>query len=268
MKHFLTKGLYALQALLKSKTMACPFCGEYDYNVVFKKYKLVDICHCKNCQLYWTNPVFRLPRFYDWLYCAEGITSEIPKAKIDELLASEFKNSGKDFHKVLRWLKTITSGNRLLEFGSSWGYFLYQAKMFGFEAVGVEIAKKRARFGRQFLGTDIRGDLQELINAGKKFDIIFSAHTFEHLGCEIKKTIENLVFLLKDKGIIVIEVPRLDFSKGIKTFHIMGAVHPLGFTKDFFYAVLPSYGLKTEEILGYDGNNASRDGIIIVARKL
>jgi cyclopropane fatty-acyl-phospholipid synthase-like methyltransferase len=35
----------------------------------------------------------------------------------------------------------------MLELGSSWGYFLYQAKQQGFEVTGVEISEPRRLFG-------------------------------------------------------------------------------------------------------------------------
>ncbi len=172
--------------------------------------------------------------------------------RLDKLIKSFFKNTEKHYFQIIRWLKNISNGIRLLEFGSSWGYFLHQAKQQNFEATGVEISKKRAEFGKKYIGVDIVTDIDKLLMKKKKFDIIFSAHTLEHIGYDIGNIFDKFYNLLAERGIIVIEVPYLNLEKGKAAFKIMGAVHPLGFRKDFFLNNLPKHGFEVKIHYGYE----------------
>ena len=97
---------------------------------------------------------------------------------LESIKARNFKGDAKDCNPRLAVIRRLTDGNRLLEFASSWGYFLFQSRAYGFQATGVETASKRAEFGRIELGVDI---LPVLDSIEEKFDLICSFHTLEHL---------------------------------------------------------------------------------------
>jgi 2-polyprenyl-3-methyl-5-hydroxy-6-metoxy-1,4-benzoquinol methylase len=132
---------------------------------------------------------------------------------------------------------------KLLEIGSSWGYFLHQAREMGFAVTGVEIARRRREFGRQRLGLDIVGDLGEL-PAGRRYDVIYTAHVLEHFT-DLRGVFPRLAALLADDGMLFIEVPNFDPQQfGTRCLSIVGAVHPLGFDSEFFRRNLPRHGLE------------------------
>lgn len=262
LNRFTIKIIYFFQGIFLKKNYKCPYCSSSDFKVIFKKRGIIDICHCRACSLLWTNPIFEFPRFYDFFYKAEGSTTGIEEQKLPGLINSCFKDSDKNFHQTIKWLKTISPGSKLLEFGSSWGYFLYQAKSYGFDALGIEISEKRAEFGRKKLGVNIATDINKLLKNQEKFDIIFSSHTLEHIGREIRDIFDKFSSLLKEKAVIVIEVPNLDLSNGNEVFKIMGALHPLGFTKDFFIKNFPKYNFRVIESRVNEGNT-----LIIHAQK-
>lgn len=271
----LTKLTYLFQAIFLKRDIYCPFCSGSDFEIVFKKKGLIDICRCRKCCLYWTNPIFKFWRFYDFLYKAEGLTTKLDKNNLNSLLSRCFGDSDKDYRKIIKWLKSISSGEKLLEFGSSWGYFLYQAQNLGFKSVGVEISKKRAEFGKTKLGVEIVADINILLQKKGKFDVIFSAHTLEHIGYGIKDIFKYFNALLAKNGIIVIEVPGLNFDKNRKTFQIMGAVHPLGFVKEFFIINLAQYGFEVKVYNGYENlvadygiKKGDNNNLVIVCKKL
>lgn len=265
------KLIYLLQGILLKRDNKCPYCAISDYEVVFRKRGIVDICSCRNCSIYWTNPIFRFPKFYGSLYKGEGLTTTLVEMnELEELKSTCFRNTGKDYSLIINWLKGLSSGKRLLEFGSSWGYFLFQAQSEGFEAAGVEISDNRREFGIKHLGVDIRPNLDQLISAGEKFDLIFSAHTLEHLN-DLRDIFLKFYDLLSTGGFLVIEVPYLNLAKGSKVFRIMGAVHPLGFCKEFFTKNLPKYGFEATVHLGYKdlikGYQNKGDILVVICRK-
>jgi len=179
------------------------------------------------------------------------MTTDMPSGKIlGELLSNLFRETTKDYNKTVSWLKEVSPGKKLLEFGSSWGYFLFQAQAQGFDSIGVDISEKRRKFGKKKLGVRIENSVDGLLEKRLEFDVIYTAHTLEHLGKEISGIFFKFSQLLKDKGLLVIIVPHFDLERGEEIFSIVGAIHPLGFVKSFFEKSLPRFGFK---VMTYEG---------------
>ena len=94
------------------------------------------------------------------------------ETKLSELMAVSFRGTDKDFHARLETLAAIAPGKRLLEIGSSWGYFLHQAGTHGFDATGVELSDTRRAYGIQSLGQNMVSSMDALGDA--EFDVILS----------------------------------------------------------------------------------------------
>lgn len=260
-QHFLIRAWYGLQAVFLKRDRRCPFCCSDQREVVFKKEKLVDICHCLVCGLYWTNPIFNADRLYKYFYRADGSTTTV----------SRIVGADKNFSSIIAWLSRVVGGRRLLEFGSSWGYFLAQAREAGFVPAGVEISESRAQFGRDHLGVSIAQTIDAYIARNEKFDVIFSTHTLEHIGYDIRDIFQKFFAVLAERGVIVIEVPRLCLELGNSAFTVMGIVHPLGFTEEFFASpMLSSLGFVVEIHRGYGDlirGDFNTDSLVVLLRK-
>lgn len=241
MKNFIKRIIFFLEAIFSKKDDICPFCRCPNFKVVHKKAGIIDICLCGQCGLHWTNPIFRLPGFYEFLcYDEPRITYQVLKGKeLEKAKAALFKGTGRDYSFFIDWLEKDIQGKTLLEFGSSWGYFLYQAKNRGFEVTGVEISEKRRNFGIEHLKVPIVANLDLLLSEKRHFDIIVTFHTLEHLT-NIYGIFTCFQKLLNKGGTLIISVPFLDDQQNEKRFTIMGATHPLGFTRDFFMKNLPA----------------------------
>ena len=105
----------------------------------------------------------------------------------------------------------------------------------------------------------------------QKFDLIFTAHTLEHLTFTVGDIFNKFYTLLNDKGYLIIEVPYLNLMESKEIFKIMGAVHPLGFCKNFFVKNLPKYGFEVEIHYGYKdlipGYEDKGDNLVVVCKK-
>lgn len=240
--------LYFLQGLRK-KTHQCPYCGNNPF-IYDKKYLVIDICKCQKCGLFFVDPMYLSSEytetFYDNSYSSDATL--IPSAKDLELMKKRnFKGSHKDCNDRLKVIRKIVNGDKLLEFGSSWGYFLFQSQAYGFCPTGVEISSKRTAYGRDNLGISISSDL-DLIHG--KFDVIYSAHVLEHL-LDLSDIFEKFYEKLKPNGSLIIEVPNFDpDTKGKPIYSLIGKVHPLGFSKQFFENSLPRHGFSKLAIAG------------------
>lgn len=241
--------LYFFECFFKKDNL-CPYCSSEKYKVIFKKGGIEYISNCLNCSLYWANPIFKCWKLYDFFYKETDMTTNLPSdEQLSNFLDTNFKGTEKDYLKVIEYFIEKYNIKRALDFGSSWGYFLYQLKSFDVECVGVEISDKRRRFGIEKLKVRIEKRLEDLIINREKFDVIFSIHTLEHFT-NIRNIFKIFHDLLNDKGILFIETPRL-FKNSKETFRVMGAIHPLGFTRDFFLKNLPMEGFETEVYEGY-----------------
>ena len=127
----------------------------------------------------------------------------------------------------------------MLEIGSAWGYFLYQAKEYGFEATGIEIDARLSSFGKEKLGVAIVPGFGEL--KGGPFDVAVLVHSLEHFT-DLSRVFLDLRDHLKPGGHLFIAVPHFDWRRfGDENLSVIGAVHPLGFSPEFFTRNLPRY---------------------------
>jgi SAM-dependent methyltransferase len=235
---------FGVQARFRTQRL-CPFCEGRNHSVVARKHGVVRIRRCQDCFLYFTDPIYQshLGDLYESLYRAEGSTTTLPStASMDSLRTTTFSASDKNCAPQLAALMRLTDRRSLLEIGSSWGYFLYQATGAGFSAVGVEPGRTRREFGVRELGMDIRDSMNCLGHA--HFDIIYCAHTLEHIS-EIGGFFRDCFDRLNPSGLLVIEVPHFDLlNLGKRVLSTIGAVHPLGLSKSFFSHALPKKGFR------------------------
>jgi 2-polyprenyl-3-methyl-5-hydroxy-6-metoxy-1,4-benzoquinol methylase len=232
---------------------------------VATKYRVIHVEECAACGLYFTNPIYRSivgEQFYDRLYSAEGLTTHTPGAPaLETLKRSGFAGTDKDASGRLAFLATLTTGRRLLEVGSSWGYFLFQAERAGWTATGIEVAERRRTAGNRELGVDIVSSFQEVHARGGTFDVVYTSHTLEHFT-DLSTVFGEMRRSLPDGGLLVIEVPECDIRRdGSSVLSRMGAVHPLGFSSAFFDRVLPREGFLVRSIHGGSGQ------LVVVAEK-
>lgn len=266
---------YISQSLFR-RQLFCPHCHSQNLITLLTKYVLVKVKKCKDCELCFTAPIYRpllTSNLYDYLYSAEGSTTCLPSYdELDSLKRNCFQSSDKYYGDRIQSIQSYSMGQKLLEIGSSWGYFLYQAKQKGFDVVGVETSEPRRLFGIKNLDVDIVNSISAL--NGRVFDIIYTAHTLEHF-CDLSTIFTSMHCLLVEKGKLLIEVPNFDYAVfGNKALSIIGAVHPLGFSSEFFQKNLPKYGFK---IIGFYNSwdsfpknpvaKSQEDVIILMAEK-
>jgi SAM-dependent methyltransferase len=214
--------------------------------VVARKHIVTRIRECAECKLYFTDPIYRpllSSNFYDVLYGGEGLTTRLPAEKeLRRLIETDFALSDKCFHARIDAIRSLAPSARLLEIGSSWGYFLQQWNRRGKHAVGIEISDRRRSFGVNKLKVEMVKDFESL---GKIcFDVIYTAHTLEHFT-DLSTIFPTIYDHLASNGALVIEVPNFAYrERGADILSLIGAVHPLGFSRRFFETALPKHGLK------------------------
>lgn len=265
---------FLAQALVRRQA-TCPHCGSTSLRTLGRKYVLVRIRKCEECGLAFTDPIYesRLGALYDRLYTGAGSTTALPDDdRLEELKRSVFAGTDKDYRDRVRRLRDLAPGPRLLEIGSSWGYFLFQARAGGFDPTGLEIGSRRAAFGRRSFDVRIAEDWPAL--DGLRFHVVYTSHVLEHFT-DLSDVFGRLFTLLEPGGILAVEVPLFDFEeRGDAVSSLIGAVHPLGFESGFFRRNLPRYGFRLrgfydrwEDVPDRAVERCSGDNVICLAEK-
>lgn len=224
---------------VKSKDLACPSCGHHAYDVVDSKYGVTRLVRCSNCKL-----LHRIPTTTDEEYrnyyqedYSEGFTTELPSVdSLDEMKRLRFAGTEKDYSKYIEVLRGLGcgEGDKLLDFGCSWGYGSWQFSQAGFDVKSFELSRKRREFAKNHLGVNVYSDVSEI---NDKFDVFFSSHVLEHIP-KLSGVIDLARKVVKPGGWFVAFTPngsseyRNVNPEGWHT--AWGFVHPL-FLDDVFY---------------------------------
>ena len=183
---------------MENKCFCCN--GDYYLKYSLDNYKLMKCNHCRSSFIY--------PRLSD-----EEIKSTYTEEYFTDSYYKDYQESGKPYmEKIFQQLNIdgyIRSNTRLLDIGCASGYFLSLVRTKGVKVLGVEMSEHWKKFAKDNYGIDILiGDFTQISLEGK-FDVITMFHVFEHI-VDIPKAISELDSILKDDGIIVIEVPYIN----------------------------------------------------------
>jgi hypothetical protein len=204
-----------------------------------RKYVVTSLRECLCCSLR-----FRAPKddaeasegFYQRSY-SEGFTTDCPSdAALAGLVSAKFCGSPKDFRQYISVLRALdlADGDKILDFGCSWGYGSWQLQQAGFRVYSYEISTPRAEYARAKLACEMVDSLQQMPEPVK---CMLSSHVIEHLP-RPDLIWEVASRVLTDDGLIVCFCPngaaaRESFLGAHKYDTEWGKVHPLVITPRF-----------------------------------
>jgi len=209
----------------------CPCCGSSRSTLVRRKYLVTALRRCGKCSLQFRTPTTtekESNQFYQNGY-AHGFTTEMPSPdELEVLKQKEFKGTERDYSRALRILSALgcQPGERLLDYGCSWGYGSWQFMHAGYKVVGLEISAPRCSYAKKNLDVEAYDDPQKLEGP---FDIFFASHVLEHVPSPLK-VLEFAASIVRPGGWIVILAPNgsrhFRAKKPKEWDHLWGMVHP------------------------------------------
>lgn len=165
------------------KAFFCPSCGHCGSTVLDRKYLVTTLRRCLHCQLLFRTPTTTSKEnasFYQKSY-TQGFTTDIPSdQQLKAYLSKAFLGTERDYSTYIDIVRKAngTNGNKIFDFGCSWGYGSWQFSQNGFEVESFEISALRAEFAKDRLGVKIHTKLSEVSGL---FDVVFSSHVLEHV---------------------------------------------------------------------------------------
>lgn len=263
-------------ARLSSNRNRCPYCESCLHHRLQRKWFLIEARKCAFCGL-----IFRFPtdehdgtsEFYENGYDGQQAT-DLPDAQtLRQLLDQNFSGTPYDKTHRVDFVKSLRSEGKILDFGCAWGYAVKQFKSAGFDAHGFELARNRARFGREKLDVPLYSDWKELEPSKGTFDIIYTDHALEHTP-NLRQPLEMFAELLKPSGVLVMFVPNcgslVGRRLGVGWGPFIGESHTIAFTDNWCAQNLPRHQLEIEKLVSSEhSSSALPDGeeLICVARR-
>ena len=195
------------------ETVACPFCNSTKgkpYQKFGSKGQYQTI-RCNNCQLIYLSP----RPIYDQHFIDAAYASYYQY--VDNLLLNEetiVKHSSIDlFKKEMAYIGQFDKlKTAVLDIGSGMGTFLYVARQYYPEAVGLDVSEKMAAFVEKQLSVKVYLLQFQNFDHTKKFSLIHMSHVLEHIP-NPNEWLQKAKTLLEKNGILVINVPN-KFSLG------------------------------------------------------
>lgn len=164
-------------------------------------YKLVK---CKNCGLVYVNP---RPTTIE----REAINKEIyDSEKYRTHYFQDRKIFEKRFKKKLRKIERYSKKGKILDVGTSYGFFLDEARKRGWETYGIEKNIPAAHYAREKLGLNVFGCTIEEEKFDKNyFDVITLWDVLEHSPDPVI-FLKKLKTVLKINGLICVQSPNIE----------------------------------------------------------
>lgn len=148
-------------------------------------------------------------------------------------------------------IKKFKKSGKLFDLGVGWGHFLETGRQLGYEISGIELAKNPYTYAKEDLKLPVEFiDFFEMKLNEKEFDIITMWDVLEHID-EADKVIERCKVMLKDDGILVIQVPQIDsyFAKRAKeNWNMMGLDHVNYFSVKTLTQLLEKHGFEVKKV--------------------
>ena len=231
---------YLIRSVLNfNQGKVCPSCRSISTKVVDQKYFFTKLLKCESCNLHFRHPTDSIDfinRFYQSEYNASyseetlSITELPSDEELQHLMKANFPNKRNPAPFISAISKSKSA--RVLDFGCSWGYSVYQLKNAGYDAEGFEISKIRAEFGKK-LNVNIHHSEQTVCDG---FDIVLSNHAIEHVPV-ISDFIKFSSSKLKPEGIFMAFCPNGSDeyrNREPDIFHVnWGFLHPNYLNIDF-----------------------------------
>jgi 2-polyprenyl-3-methyl-5-hydroxy-6-metoxy-1,4-benzoquinol methylase len=187
---FMGKLSYLTRSILRqfgSERFRCPNCSSENNFVVDRKWVITQLRRCEFCKLLFRTPTDHPAHnegYYEHEY-SQGFTTTLPSDdELETMILSNFAETEKDYSYYIATLVSlgVSHGNRVFDYGCSWGYGSFQLNKAGFDVMAYEVAPSRRDYAQHRLHvTTVNRMEHALCQCARSFDCFFSAHVLEHI---------------------------------------------------------------------------------------
>ncbi len=189
------------------ETISCNYCGSPEAEVLATETAALNlqppfaVVRCRRCGLMFMNPRMTSEE-YKHYYSSQYFEDEFDYGDIVQ--GERIPKFSRRLQQMAKWKP---GRGKLLDVGTATGEFLDQARRDGWQVFGTEVSEYAAGVAKNKFQLDLYvGQVEHSSYAEKSFDIIHMSHVLEHVP-DPRATLKALYRLLKDDGLLIIEVP-------------------------------------------------------------
>lgn len=182
---------------------SCNICSKETFQVIYK-INQYTLYRCVECQVVFIKPQPNKQLLNENnKYKYNTVENEKVYLSLQNLFESRAK-------KCIKEIKQYKNGGKLLDVGSSYGFYLKTFKFAGYKVTGIELSNRAVLYSRNILKLNtIKDNFEKHIFKYIKFDVITLFDVIEHFS-DPQKSITKIKKILKKDGIIVIQTPNYD----------------------------------------------------------
>ncbi len=210
----------------------------------------IDYLKCRDCSHFYSNIRLSQDGMEDYYKKNQNYSADYANPSTYRYRLKEIALPKVQF--VQAYVKT--KRKRWLDVGSGIGDMVVAAKRKGFDAQGIEISEKSARFAKKVFGIDISSEtLKKVLEREGEgaFDVVSFFGVLEHIP-NLKEQVALTTRLVSKNGLLVIEVPNANSISTLSDFlypdqvtrHMYPPFHIMAFTKKSLFRFVRSAGFK------------------------
>lgn len=183
------------------KDIKCPFCGSS--NIEMKNRNIEsNLYSCLKCHTLFRKYFLSPFTDYSSKYFVEDYKNQYGKT-----YEEDSKNLTALARRRLEKIKKLKPKGKVLDIGSAMGFFLNEAREFGYETEGIEISEYASSYCRDTLKLNVHNcSLLDFEYKEKEYDIITAWYVIEHIY-NFENILERILYSLKDDGILAFATP-------------------------------------------------------------
>ncbi|MGV3630513.1 MAG: methyltransferase domain-containing protein [Bacteroidota bacterium] len=224
-----------------------PFMKVKDHMITQESFTIQE---CGSCGFHFTNPRPSIDHIGDYYKSEDYISHSSSNKGLINKLYNRVRNY--TLKKKVRLVRSLASGNALLDIGAGTGHFLNACKQDGFSVEGLEPDQDAVRFARTNFSIELKqlDELQRIPEASK--DVITMWHVLEHVYY-LQQDFKRISEVLKETGVLVIAVPNME-SYDAKLYQQFWAAydvprHLYHFGKKDIQSLALQHGLELTKVL-------------------
>lgn len=192
--------------------MKCFTCSNTkDFTPLFPKFCATKNYLCRSCGLVFTPQGMRTVA--SDFYKKDGYFEKSANIGYRKIFFSKSLFAKLAKERLLRMQRVFSdfdfSGKKVLDVGCGYGHLLYiLKKKYGCEVLGIEPSAEAAKTGGRVFGISIKPVLLEEFSSPSRFDVVLCSHVLEMVDNPVL-FLQNLKGLMKDNGVLYIEVPNI-----------------------------------------------------------
>ncbi len=249
----------------------CVLCGSKAFVEIYRD-EPSRVVRCKHCGLVFFNPQPSLEYLKEFYSSQSGYLSSIEENLRSYQADPQAWNDAANWilYKIRRHLPA-ENGQRLLDVGCAYGFFLMFARGTGLDVHGIEISTETSRYARQ-CGVDVQNVLlRDAAFEQDSFSIVTMNNVLEHT-LNPAKDLEKAFAVLRPGGILYTAVPNFDsVVSRVDGYHWKMKSWPnhlFYFTPETLSRMLSKAGFEIKEFFTHMGESDYEHDVRVVRERL